>query len=156
MQTKARYSPLLVVNTSFGCIIYPQLSPKLISREHIIRFFKSMSSRSGRNGANSSSTPAFMKLLRRIANSSLMKDAANNSANKLHELYNEAQEIIDSQDVGIGDEHRFPPMSVTVNVGSFCNVTNALNIHCRTVGIPFFDDDWVFKYWIPMSRLCIP
>jgi hypothetical protein len=42
-----------------------------------------------------------------------------------------------------------------LNIVTFCSYTNELNSMCQSVGIPFYNEEWVYNDWICMTRLTI-
>lgn len=107
--------------------------------------------------ASSSSTLSFMKVLCRIAHFAPDKErnSANTCVKKLTAVYEEALELINKKRAfdPLGIRQEVGPLEVMLNLRTTAAVTNTMNIACQSVGVPYYDEEWVETYWIPMSRL---
>jgi hypothetical protein len=104
----------------------------------------------GRNPtAASSSDPSFLKVLHSIADAAprQLRDTAHSLVGRLDLLYEEVQ---------VGGVRALQPHEIINSAGTVSNITNMLNNICQSVGIPFYNEEWVYKYWIPMCRVSIP
>ncbi len=101
-----------------------------------------------RSAATASSSPRFLKVLRRVADSApggaSTKSRAYSLVDELKDLYFEASILLKKYDDAVDGLQ---------NIRATTTKTNRLNITCQSVGVPFYDDEWVETYWIPMCRL---
>lgn len=105
-------------------------------------------------GTSSRRSPRFMQVLKRIAEGSplpAMKIMAERIINQLEETYHKGLQIITSASQGAEDTQR----QAAKNIISFSNDCEVVLRMTGSVGIPFFDEEWCSKYWVPITDLCV-
>ncbi len=128
--------------------------------------FQKMSARDQAR-TTSTSPPSFIKVLRRIANSAPGGAGdiqyANLLVNQIYTRYNEVaslnlpdpRKIPSSTRYSHDPAPQMPTMDVMYNIVNSSKATSVINAKCESVGVPFYDEEWVYTYWIPMTRLCV-
>jgi len=105
--------------------------------------------------ATDSTNLSFMKVLGRIAD--LAPEEGQGDAIhcmvELVAMYDKALLLIETFDSFGTWQDTQGPLEVMLNLRTTAAATDYMNNVCRSVGVPFYDEEWVETYWIPMSRL---
>ena len=99
------------------------------------------------------SRPRFMRVLQQIATGAPITYMADEANTRLEAIYNSGLEIIAKAYQGSLPSQGH--LDAAENIIEFTQNIELILRMTRSVGIPFFDEDWCLQYWVPITNLCM-